>query len=66
MTEPPLSINITVTRSTDWRSWIATIPGDGRAVGLGPSPDIAVRELFHWSPRLIDDTPKEDPCPAPS
>ena len=46
------TLNVVLSRSVDGRSWIATVAGNGRAVGIGPTPAIAVDELFRWSPGL--------------
>lgn len=49
------TLNLVLSRSIDRRSWIATRVHDGRAVGIGPTPAIAVGELCRWAPWALDD-----------
>lgn len=48
MDAPPLAVTITLTRSTDWRSWIATYANDGTATGRGDTAGQAVEDLLRW------------------
>lgn len=49
MDAPAHAVDIVLTRIEGGRTWMATVAGNHRALGLGPTPAVAVDELFRWS-----------------